>query len=180
MTTPLSILAVCSYNRVRSVMTQLLLQRSLDDGGVPARVRSAGFAEGGRPAMPDTVQALRTLRLDATTHRSTRVEVHMVQHADLVLTAERLHVVRLVEDSSELFAKVFTLPEFAQLATAAGPRHGRPIADWLAVVGAGRTHDSFLAAHTPEIGDPTGMTSATFGTTAARIDESCRTIAALL
>lgn len=181
-TTPgvLSILAVCSHNQVRSVMVQLLLQRALDQAEVPAVVCSAGFADGGRPALPGTVSALRSAHLDATGHHSTRVDAAMVRHADLVLTAERVHVVRLVEDRSELLAKVFTLPEFAGLAEAAGPRAALPFTEWLALVGAGRTHASFLDQPTPEIADPTGHAQAGFDATAACIDEWARAIAAVL
>lgn len=176
----ISVLAVCSYNRVRSVMVERLLRRAFGAAGVDARVRSAGFAEGGRPAMPDTIRVLRTLQVDATDHISARVDTSMAHDADLVLTAERLHVVRLVEDDARLFKKVFTVPEFAQLAAAAGPRLGEPFGTWLGTVGAHRTHATFLAARTPEIGDPTGMTSGAFAATAEHIDEWCRTIASVL
>lgn len=175
-----SVLAVCSYNRVRSVMVELLLDRALRAAGRAGEVSGAGFAEGGRPAMPDTVQVLRMLQLDATGHISRRIEPAMVHGADLVLAAERLHVIRLVEDDARLFKKVFTVPEFAQLALAAGPRRDLPFGEWLELVGAGRTHATFLAAQTPEIGDPTGMTQGAFVATAERIDGWCRTIAGLL
>lgn len=175
-----SVLAVCSYNRVRSVMVERLLRRAFEQAGVDAQVRSAGFAEGGRPAMPDAVRVLREHGIDATDHLSTRVDASMTRAADLVLTAERLHVVRLVEDDSALFKKVFTLPEFVQLAGLSGPRSGRQMAEWLELVGLGRTHATFLAAHTPEVSDPTGMTHATFAATVERIDAWCRTIAGLL
>lgn len=175
-----SVLAVCSYNRVRSVMVEQLLRRAVAGAGIDARVRSAGFADGGRPAMPDTVNVLRAMHLDATGHISTRVEPALVHDADLVLTAERLHVIRLVEDDARLFKKVFTLPEFAELAAVAGPRDGRPFGEWLAIVGFGRTHATFLAGQTPEIGDPTGMTLGSFAAAAERIDGWCRTIASLL
>jgi protein-tyrosine phosphatase len=175
-----SVMAVCSYNRVRSVMVERLLRRATSDAGVEASVHSAGFADGGRPAMPEAVQVLRRLHIDATDHISRRVDVEMTHTADLVLTAERLHVMRLVEDDSRLFKKVFTLPEFAALAELAGPRGARPMAEWLDLVGLGRTHATFLAAQTPEISDPTGMTPAAFAATADRIDGWCRTIAGLL
>ena len=175
-----SVLAVCSYNRVRSVMVERLLQRAFAEAGKPALVRSAGFSDGGRPAMPDAIRVLREQGIDATDHHSTRVDTAMANESDLLLTAERLHVVRLVEDDGSLFKKVFTLPEFVQLATISGPRLGRPMAEWLELVGLGRTHATFLAAQPPEISDPTGMTHATFAATVERIDGWCHTIASLL
>ena len=175
-----SILIICSHNQVRSVMAQLLLQRALRDAGTRAVVRSAGFADGGRPAMPDAIRAMRNQQLDATGHISTRVDADMVRSADLVLTAERLHVIRLVEDDAELFKKVFTLPEFVQRAQTTGPRAGRTMAAWLQEVGGGRTHATFLAARTPEIADPTGLAPTMFTGTALRLDGWCRTIAELL
>ena len=176
----LSVLMVCSYNQVRSVMAQLLMQRALLDTDVRAVVRSAGFADGGRPAMPETIRTMRAQQLDATGHISTRVDDRLVRDADLVLTAERLHVIRLVEDDATLFKKVFTLPEFARLAAIAGPRAGLAMNAWLDFVGSGRTHATFLAAQTPEVTDPTGTTPAMFADTAVRIDGWCRTIAGLL
>lgn len=177
---PLTILTVCSYNRARSVMTELLLRRALADAGVQADVRGVGFAAGGRPPLPATIQALRALDLDATGAISERVDLAALRSAHLVLAAERVHVVRLVEDDRSMLRKVFTLPEFTELATAAGPRSGRRFEEWLAVVGEGRTHASFLASKVPEIADPVGQPPDAFRTTALAIEEWCDTVAALL
>ncbi|MDO8362923.1 MAG: hypothetical protein Q7V88_08495 [Actinomycetota bacterium] len=180
MSRPLSILTVCSYNRVRSVMAQLLLQRALDAAGVRATVQGAGFAEPGKPPLPDTVRVLRQLGLDAAAVLTTRVDDAMVAGADLVLTAERLHVVRLAEDRHDVFAKAYTLPEFAARAEAAGQRGRRTMHEWLAAVGQGRTHAGFLSPATPEIADPAGLSTDAFGATAIDIDGWCRAIARLL
>ena len=177
---PLQLLTVCSYNRARSVMAELLLRRELAAAGVGAHVVGAGFAAGGQPPLPSTIAALHTLGFDARSMVSTRVDAQMVADADLVLTAERLHVVRLVEDDRSLLAKVFTLPEFAQLARAAGPRRGLQMAEWLAIVGAGRTHATFAATHPPEVVDPAGQPPATFIATATLIQGWSRTVAELL
>jgi len=180
MSQPLRVLTVCSYNRARSVMAELLLRRELAIAGVDAHVVGAGFAAGGQPPLADTIVALRTMGLDARSMSSTRVAEQMVVDADLVLTAERLHVVRLVEGNCDLLAKVFTLPEFAHLAALSGPRRGRPMAEWLAVVGDGRTHATFLATHPPEVVDPAGQPPGTFAATAALIQGWSRTVAQLL
>ncbi|MDP2292454.1 MAG: hypothetical protein Q8M22_14785 [Actinomycetota bacterium] len=177
---PLTILTVCSYNRARSVMTELLLRRALTDADVRADVRGVGFSAGGRPPLPETIQALRALDLDATSTISERVDRALLHSAHLVLAAERVHVVRLVEDDRSMLRKVFTLPEFAELAAAAGPRSGRRFDEWLAVVGEGRTHASFLASKVPEIADPVGKPPGAFRSTALAIEEWCETVAALL
>jgi protein-tyrosine-phosphatase len=175
----LTIVAVCSHNRARSVMAQLLLQRALDGRGLAADVIGAGFEEPGIAPLDDTVRALAAMGMDARDVRSRRIDAATVERADLVVTAERLHVVRLVEDRTDLFAKTFTLPELAERATAAGPRGGRPFATWLDVVDAGRTHAEFLES-APEIGDPAGAAASVFAATATRIDGWCRSVAELL
>lgn len=175
----LSIVALCSYNRVRSVMIELLLQRALDQRGVPARVGGWGFATPGVQPLPNTVRALHRLGVEAGEVLSRRVEPDVVERADLVLAAERMHVVRVAEDRLDVFAKAFTLPEFVERAVAAGPRGRQPMAAWLARVGEGRTHEEFLRS-APEIADPAGLTSAAFDETARRIDEWCTTVAGLL
>jgi protein-tyrosine phosphatase len=180
MSSPLRILTVCSYNRARSVMAELLLRRELAAVGVQAHVVGAGFAAGGQPPLAATVTALHAIGIDARSVLSTRVDEQMVADADLVLTAERLHVVRLVEGNRDLLAKVFTLPEFAALAPAAGPRGGRSMVEWLAVVGAGRTHATFQASNPEEVIDPAGQPPATFALTAALIQGWSRTVAELL
>lgn len=177
---PLTVLAVCSYNRARSVMTELLLQRSLTDAGVRAHVRGVGFAAGGRPPLPETIRALRALGIDATGVISERVDLDVLQSAHIVLAAERVHVKRLVEDDRSMLRKVFTLPEFAQLAAAAGPRAGRSIDEWLAMVGEGRTHASFLASKVPEIADPVGQPPDAFRSAALEIEAWCDAVAELL
>lgn len=176
----LTIVTVCSYNRARSVMIQLLLERALQEHGIEAEVIGAGFNEEGMPPLVDTVRALHKVGIDASSVRSRRVDAEMVEAADLVLAAERLHVVRIVEDRLDLFAKTFTLPELVQRAQAVGPRAGRPLAEWLIEVNDGRTHEGFLTIATPEVTDPAGMPSSFFDQTVLRIDEWCRTLAAAL
>lgn len=161
-------------------MTELLLRRALAEADVPADVRGVGFSAGGRPPLPETIAALRALDLDATGVISERVDLDVLRSAHLVLAAERVHVVRLVEDDRSMLRKVFTLPEFAELAAAVGPRSGRAFDEWLAEVTEGRTHASFLASRVPEIADPVGQPPGAFRRTALAIDEWCATVAALL
>ena len=57
------ILTVCSYNRARSVMAELLLARAA--AGMDIAVSGAGFNSEGEPPLPATIAALRRYDLDA-------------------------------------------------------------------------------------------------------------------
>ena len=96
------------FIRRPSLGTARGVRRELAAVGVQAHVVGAGFAAGGQPPLAATVTALHAIGIDARSVLSTRVDEQMVADADLVLTAERLHVVRLVEGNRDLLAKVFT------------------------------------------------------------------------
>lgn len=181
MTSPVfNVVVVCSYNRARSVLGEFVLRRALDEAGVAAEVSGAGFNSEGAPPLAATIDTLRQLGFDPSGYLSTRITPAMVGAATLVLTAERMHVVRIAEDDPAVFHRTFTFPEFVAAAEAAGPRGDQSFTEWIAAVGAGRTHATFLAAPVPEVADPAGMSNATFGATAAQLDDLSRRLAALL
>ena len=114
------ILTVCSYNRARSVMAELLLARAA--AGMDIAVSGAGFNSEGEPPLPATIAALRRYDLDAIDYRSTRLTPAAAAAAGLVLTAERMHVIRIVGDQPDLLRRTWTFPEFVLAAEAHGPR----------------------------------------------------------
>ena len=94
---PLRILTVCSHNRTRSVMMAALLDQLLTErlGADSVVVRSSGFGPPGLPAIDDAVRAMRRRGLDVSHHRSTTTTSALVDGADLIITAERDHVVKI-------------------------------------------------------------------------------------
>jgi hypothetical protein len=61
-----------------------------------------------------------------------------VAGADLIITAEREHVVAIAGRWGPAFAYTFTLPELIARGEQAGPRDGRTLQQWLTAVSAKR------------------------------------------
>jgi protein-tyrosine-phosphatase len=176
----LRLMAVCTRNRTRSVLIGALLQMHLDDAGLAARVRTAGFVERDMPPTRQTVAALAERGIDVSGHRSTTIDLGRVERSALVVTAERLHVIRLCADVPEAFERTFTLPELVARGESRGPVGGRPIGEWLAEVGAGRRRRDYVDDAIPEVDDPTGAPDPMFASAVVHIDELCGRLAALL
>ena len=157
---PVSILCVCTHNRTRSVMMAALLREHAGSRGLDVSVTTAGLGPPGLPATDDTVTRLARLGIDVSGHRSHPVDRDGIRCAGLVLTAEVDHVVAVTGRVDDAFDRTFTLPEFVQRARGAGPRAGRPLAEWLAEVGEGRPRAiDYLGAPIGELEDPTGQSS---------------------
>src|SRR6478672_11551773 len=95
MSEPLRVLCVCTHNRTRSVMTGGLLQRHLTRLQIPATVDTAGTQPGGQPAMERAVRLLADRGIDVGEHRSQPLTDDLVLGSDLIVTAERAHVVAI-------------------------------------------------------------------------------------
>lgn len=180
----LRILTVCSFNRARSVAMAAHLRQYLRSSSVDAHVVGAGFGPPGEPPVPEVTAALAHIGIDVAGYRSRTVDPTTVTGADLIITAERIHVVRLCEDHHELFSRTFTLPELVLHAESVGPRNGAPLNEWLQRLGADRTPADFIvsaaASTVPEIADPTGLAEVAVGAAVADIGEWCRRLAVLL
>jgi protein-tyrosine-phosphatase len=98
---PLRILTVCTHNRTRSVMMAALLDDLLTDrlGDGAVEISSSGFGPAGLPAIDDAVDAMQRRGPDVSAHRSSTPIVSLVDRADLILTAERKHVVEIAAPS---------------------------------------------------------------------------------
>ena len=168
---PLSILVLCSHNRTRSVIIRALLHLHLSELGVDADIATAGFHDDGMPPTAPTVTLLAERGIDVGGHSSRRVTGGDVERADLVVVAERDHVVRIAADHDG-FAKTFTLPELVREAELTTPLQGAPIGPWLERINARRPAGrAYLASAVPEIADPTGHTRPTWEATIAEIDD---------
>ena len=179
---PLRILTVCSHNRTRSVMIAAMLQSMLDDrfGRGGAIVSSAGFGPPDMSAIPDAVAAMAARGLDVSGHRSTAISESVLDDADLVLTAERDHVVRIAMISRQAFGRTMTLPEFLA-------RSGAPIdvlangfGTWVGRLTEDRAAEAYLREHVDEIADPTGTSRRVFAAAVDQMHEQCAMAADLI
>jgi protein-tyrosine-phosphatase len=192
----LRILAVCTHNRTRSVMFAALLEALLGDqlGRDAVAVKSSGFAPVGLPPIPDAVDAMRRRGLDVSAHRSSVTTLTLVDGADLILTAERDHVVKIAGLSSAAFRRTFTLPEFvvgaatgidqdhAEGITGSVEPRGRAsvravpdrVADWAEQLSSPRRAAEYLRDPVPEVADPTGSSPPLFEVAVQEIERQCR------
>ncbi len=180
MNRPLRILTVCTHNRARSVAMEAHLKAHLYTRRIHAHLVGAGFNEEGLPPTPEVVAALAAGGIDVAGHLSRRINGPMAAGADLIITAERMHVVRICEDDHSLFARTFTLPELVVRGEAVGPRRRAPLVEWLAAAGEGRSQATFLTAPVGQIADPTGLAPIAVAAAVADIGDWCRRLAVLL
>ncbi len=109
---PVRVLTVCTHNRTRSVMMEAMLASMLAErlGAGVVDVESSGFRTAGLPAIDDAIAAMGRRGLDIGDHRSRETSVELVERADLIVTAERDHVVHVATLSSTAFRRAMTLP----------------------------------------------------------------------
>lgn len=174
---PLRILTVCSHNRTRSVMMAALLEsmlaEQLDEQRGGAVVRSSGFGPEGIPAIDDAVEAMRRRGLDVTEHRSRSTTPALVDGADLILTAERAHVVKIAALSGDALARAMTLPEFLTRAGDGADARDGDVRAWVESLTADRSAGVYLREPVPEVADPTGSMPRAFEAAAAAIEQQC-------
>jgi protein-tyrosine phosphatase len=182
---PPRILTVCSHNRTRSVMMAALLRSMLTErlGAGAVQIRSSGFGPVDLPAIDDAVDALRRRGLDVSAHRSSSTTASLVDGADLILTAERDHVVKIAALSPKAFRRALTLPEFLAAAAGggahdvAGSGDGPRLRSWVESLTEDRGAGAYLRNPIPEIADPTGSPPRAFEAAVVAIEQQCREVA---
>jgi protein-tyrosine phosphatase len=174
----LHVLVVCTANRCRSPVAEVLLWRALVMHDVRAIVLSAGLLEGGRPADETTRAVMAQRGIDLGAHRSEQVTTAELRDADLVLTMERRHARELILLAGPQLP-VHTLRAFAPLASglAAGPRG----IEWLRAVCAARPLDAFVGdGRADEIDDPIGRPANAHRECVDQIALACDEVAAVI
>jgi protein-tyrosine-phosphatase len=174
----LTILTVCSHNRTRSVMSMALLQEGCDRrlGAGRAVVRSLGFGPEGMPAIPDAVAAMRRRGLDVSGHRSRMVTAELIESADLILTSERDHVVKIAGESPTAYRRAFTLPEFCERIASDPVARGRSLAGWATDLSDDRVPVEYVQSNVPEVADPTGASRRRFEAATLEIAAMCASV----
>ncbi len=177
---PFRILTVCTHNRTRSVMMAALIGSMLDDrlGAGAVVIESAGFGPPDIPAIADAVDAMRRRGLDVSAHRSRQATAEIVRSADLILTAERDHVVRIASLDPAAFRRSMTLPEFITAASRSFSTD-RGTA-WVQELTGSRTAQAYLRDPIEEVDDPTGLPGRAFEAAVVDIEGQCSMAAAVI
>jgi protein-tyrosine phosphatase len=175
MTEPLKILTVCSHNRTRSVMTMAMLQRDLDKrlGESAAVVRSLGFGPEDLASIPDAVAAMARRGLDTSGHRSRKVTEQNMEFADLILTSEVDHVIKIAAISPSAYRRSMTMPEFLELASLREPSARGGLREWVTELTVDRTARDYMHGDVAEIFDPTGTAPRAFEKSVVEMEAMC-------
>ncbi len=176
----LRILTVCTHNRTRSVMMAALIAQGLAVRGIDVEVASAGFGPPGMPAIDDAVDAMARRGLDVAAHRSRQVAPDLLAPADLIVTAERDHVVKIAAMSPAVFTRTMTLPEVLSRTASVVGFDLDDVRAWAAALTADRRASEYLRADVPEVFDPTGSPRRAFEAAVVDIEAQCRQLVAAL
>lgn len=172
---------MCTHNRTRSVLMAGLMWQRLRQAGVEPIVESAGFGPEEMPPTPETVDLLRRAGVDASEHLSRRATQGIVRNADLIICAERQHVVRLVVEEGGDFRRIFTLPELRMRLDALGSTPMPDLAVALDRLNEGRPRGgAYLQNDVPEVHDPTGGPPSEWDQAWVSIEGACTRVAATL
>jgi len=163
-----AILAVCTANICRSPMIEALLRARLDSDKF--EVASAGVQGWDRQPM-DAMAAMELLRLghSAESFRSHAIDSYLVDSADLIVTATRVHRSDVLSVNPRALRRTFTLREFAALCDLV---HGADPGDLVAEAARQRSK----APADIDIGDPYRRSPDVHRKTADQIDAAVQTI----
>ena len=111
---------ICTANQFRSAVAEGFVAALVDD--LPVRVGSVGIrAEEGLPPVAGAVAEAGELGVDISGHLSRPLSPALVEHADLVLGFEAIHVADAVIEKGAPRERTFTALEFAELAERVEP-----------------------------------------------------------
>lgn len=154
-----------------------MLTERLGPGSVA--VRSSGFGPAGVAAIDDAVAAMKRRGLDVSQHRSRATTAALVEGADIIVTAERDHVVKIAALAPSTFARAMTLPELLERFVEPAV-HGTALREWVASLTADRTAATYLRSVVPQVADPTGSAPRAFEAAVMDLERQCDQLSALL
>ena len=166
------ILFVCTGNRCRSPIAEVLTWKVLRERRIRGTTDSAGTLDGGAPLPAETVRVLSKFGIDGTGRVSRRVTPDMAAHSALIVGMERAHVRAVALLDHSVWHRTFTLKEVVRRAFASGPRpFDEPLSAWAERLGAGREPSDMLGASgEDDIDDPMGAPFTEHERTASVID----------
>lgn len=160
-----------------AALLESMLAERLGEGAV--EIRTSGFGPVDLPPIEDAVDAMRRRGLDVSSHRSSATTASVVDGADLILTAERDHVVKIAALSPAAFPRAMTLPEFLAAATNESGV-GVELRTWIRSLTDERTAGAYLRDSIPEVADPTGSSPRAFEAAVVALEQQCRKVASHL
>jgi protein-tyrosine phosphatase len=168
---PVRILFVCTANRVRSPLAEVVLRAHAERMALPVEARSAGELEDGLPASDEMVWAAKRLGHDLSGHLSTRLTDELVRWPDLIVTMTGMQVVDLVGVAVDLMPRTITLREWAQASDEHPLSDWTPqgVTDWVAPLTQRSINDLLSGQH--DVEDPIGRPRRHFRRTAREIHE---------
>ena len=173
-TPPLRLLFICTANRCRSPMAEVLARQALERRGIAAQVISAGRMSSGCEASPGAVDAMSRQGLDLRHHHSTQLDQGTLAAADLILVMERQHLADVFEIEPSAIGRAFTLGEFPDLLKASADTPSLATDDpasRIALAHQRRAPARILAVDpSSDIADPMGRRRSAYRRTARHID----------
>ena len=179
------IVTVCTANQCRSVMMAATLADAFAQLRRPLVIESSGVdAHAGAPPTEEVVAALRRRNLDhlVRSHAARPIEEVAAHGVDLVVAAERAHLLPIIEIVRVDRFRVYTIDELATLVASTPATDHEPLDAYLQRLTESRSLGSFLGAGpgAHDLSDPTGRgRRAHRKTLDALIDTSRRVAAAL-
>jgi len=104
----------------------------------------------------------------------------LLAEADVILTAERDHVVKIAGLAPSTFPITTTLPEFLQLAVGNPFLSPDDFSRWVRSLTADRTAGQYLRTDVEEIADPTGSPPRIFEAAVVTLERNCSEAAVYL
>lgn len=171
---PIRILFICTANRCRSPLAQVIASEQIHQRELQAVVASAGYLESGHPAASGSVSAARRRGLDLSEHVSRELDADIVTWADVIIGMEPGHILDLSDIVPGAQKWALTLKELARFAVdpttrpAGSPLSADQVRAWVRQVGE-RSLGSLLSDDNT-VNDPIGRSDRTFRSTAKEID----------
>jgi protein-tyrosine phosphatase len=168
------LLVVCTANRCRSPMLEVLARSQFADAGLAIDVRSGGVLPGGEPATDRAIATMQEYGLDLSVHRSHQLSNELVGWADLVVVMERRHLAKVVEIDPAALRRSFVFGEVPRWIAEATTVPSRPTAlrDLAASWNERRPVDEILVDDPrDDLDDPIGRSRRHYRQCAVRLDE---------
>lgn len=147
------ILFVCTANRCRSPMAEVLARRRI--GKERMVVASAGLLPGGLPTPRNGIEVAGDAGLDLATHRSRQLHPAELPRWDVVLSMTREQTRELVALDPGLWPRVFTLPQFARWIDAHPPGRHADLRGWIELAAADRSRSEMIGSSSADdVEDP--------------------------
>lgn len=172
------VLFVCTANRARSPMAEVIARDLFDRAGLDVDVSSAGFLEGGWPAEPEAQRVAARRGLDLGSHTSSQLDDAIVDASDLILTMTSTHALDICSTWPDAAPRAFALGEVATFDEGTAALDAKAVREWAASLAA-KQRPGLLGGDV-DIADPMGRGFRAFRRTAEEIDRHLGLLVELL